>query len=197
MPGYLGNKKIEDYEWITNNDLIDSAHLVMGGITLDPASSKKANEYVNAKGFYTPKEDGLNEMDWFGNVYVFPPRHSYFWHKKSQRWKMTRGLSPTLTSSYALWWKTLKRKWLSGEVEQGIYFANAPDMFLYCQDIFDFPVCILKTRPNLYQHFVMTDEIKKRNTCTSFVVYLQPKKNIEEATQNFVEIYSEKGRVIY
>jgi hypothetical protein len=140
--------------------------------------------------------DGLNEMDWFGNVYVFPPRHSYLWHKGSQRWKVHKGSSRALVSGYALWWRTLKRKWLSGEIEQGIYFANAPDMFLYCQDIFDFPICILKTRPTLYQHFLTTDEVKKRNTCTSFVVFLQPRNNVEEATQNFIELYSEKGRVL-
>ena len=64
-----GNKRVEDFEWITNRDLIDSAHYVMGGIDLDPASSKVANEYVGAKEFYTIKDDGLNEQDWHGNVY--------------------------------------------------------------------------------------------------------------------------------
>ena len=196
MPAFLGNKKVEDYEWISNNEMVDSAHLLMGGIDLDPASSQKANEYVNAKKFYTPKEDGLNEMEWFGNVYVFPPKNSYFWHHKSQRWKMTRGLSPTLTSSYAIWWRALKRKWLSGEVEQGIYFANAPDMFMYCQDIFDHPICIFKNRPTLKQHFITTGEVKARNTCVSFLVYLQPKKNSGDATENFIEMYREKGRIL-
>lgn len=196
MPAFIGNKKTEDYEWISNRDLIDSALLLMGQIDLDPASSAKANEYVNAKHFYTPKEDGLNEMEWFGNVYLFPPNHSYFWHNQSQRWKMTRGLSPTLSSGHAIWWRALKRKWLSGEIEQGVYFANAPDMFLYCQDIFDHPICILKTRPMLNQHFFTTGEIKSRNTCASFVVFLQPKKNVAEATENFIEIYSPKGRVL-
>jgi hypothetical protein len=196
MPGFLGNKKVEDYEWISNRDLVGAAHLLMNGIDLDPASSKKANEYVQAKTFYTPKEDGLNEMEWFGNVYVFPPKHSYFWHKKSQRWRMTRGLSTTLTSSYALWWRTLKRKWLNNEIEQGIYFANAPDMCMYCQDIFDHPICFFRTRPVLHQHFIHTGEIKTRTTCTSFVVFLQPKEAVSEATEHFIEIYAPMGRVL-
>ena len=196
MPAFVGNKKVEDYEWISSKDMIDSAHLVMGGIDLDPASSDKANEFVNAKKYYTPVDDGLNEMEWFGNVYVFPPRHSYFWHHGSQRWKMTRGLSPTLTSSYALWWKTLKRKWVSREIEQGIYFANAPDMFMYCQDIFDHPVCVFRTRPMLNQHFFHDGTIKSRNTCVSFAVFLQPSKNVADATQHFVDVYGEMGRII-
>ena len=196
MPAFLGNKKVENYEWISNRDMIDSAHLLMGGIDLDPASSAKANEYVNAKHFFTPKDDGLNEQEWFGNVYVFPPKHSYFWHHMSQRWKMTRGLSPTLTSSYSIWWRIMKHKWLKGEIEQGIYFANAPDMFMYCQDIFDHPVCVFRTRPSLRQHFIHTGELKTRTTCTSFAVFLQPKKNISEATEHFVELYGEMGRIL-
>ena len=196
MPAFLGNKKVEDYEWISSDDLIDNAHQAMGGIDLDPASSAKANEYVNAKHFFTPKDDGLNEQEWFGNVYVFPPKHSYFWHHMSQRWKMTRGLSPTLTSSYSIWWRIMKHKWLKGEIEQGIYFANAPDMFMYCQDIFDHPVCVFRTRPSLRQHFIHTGELKTRTTCTSFAVFLQPKKNISEATEHFVELYGEMGRIL-
>jgi hypothetical protein len=196
MAAFVGNKKTEDYEWITSNDLIDCAHLIMDGIDLDPASSKKANEYVGAKTFFTPKDDGLNEQEWHGNVYVFPPKNSYFWHHKSQRWKMTRGLSPTLTSSYAIWWRIMKHKWGKGEIEQGIYFANAPDMFMYCQDIFDHPICLFRSRPVLKQHFIQTGLIKERPTCTSFAVFLQPKKNIADATQHFVEVYGEMGRIL-
>jgi hypothetical protein len=70
-------------------------------------------------------------------------------------------------------------------------------MFLYAQDIFDHPICILRTRPILVQHFLATDEIKSRNTCVSFVVYLQPKEYTSEATENFIEIYGEKGKLLY
>lgn len=54
MAAFIGNKLVEDYEWISSRDMIDSAHLVMGGIDLDPASSTKANEYVNAKNTTLP-----------------------------------------------------------------------------------------------------------------------------------------------
>jgi hypothetical protein len=197
MPAFRGNKHVEDYEWISNRDLVDSAHLLMGGIDLDPASSVMANKYVNADNFYTITDDGLNEKEWFGKVYLFPPNRSYFWNTKAYRWKPTRGLSPTLISGHALWWETLKRKWLTGEVDQAVYFSNCPDMFQYCQDIFDHPVCILRTRPELVQHFLVNDKIKSRNTCMSFVVYLQPKTDTTEATQNFIDIYGEKGRLLY
>ena len=38
-----GNLRSEEFEWITNRDLVDSAHLLMGQIDLDPASSAFAN----------------------------------------------------------------------------------------------------------------------------------------------------------
>ena len=96
MPAFVGNKKVEAYEWISNRDLVDSAHLLMGGIDLDPASSEMANKYVNAKNIYTITDDGLNDQEWYGSVYLFPPNRTYFWNKKAYRWKSTRGLSPTL-----------------------------------------------------------------------------------------------------
>ena len=65
---------------------------------------------------------------------------------------------------------------------------------MYCQDIFDHPVCIMKSRPTLIRHYYADDKILSRNTGCSLIVYLQPRNNIEEATQEFVDIYSEKGQ---
>jgi len=55
------NRRVEGYEWISNRDLIDSAHLLMGNIDLDPASSEFANGYVGADKFFTAKDDPINE----------------------------------------------------------------------------------------------------------------------------------------
>ena len=191
-----GNQRSEEFEHITNRDLVDSARMLMGSIDLDPASSKFANEYVGATEYYDPVKDGLNDQQWYGNVYLFPPKRSYFWDKKNVRWKATRGMSPTLCAGHAVWWRTLKRKWLSGEIEQGLYFSNFIDMTMYCQDIFDHPVCIMKSRPTLIRHYYADDKVMSRNTGCSLIVYLQPRNNIEEATQEFVDIYSEKGRIL-
>jgi hypothetical protein len=196
MPAFLGNKKVEEYEWISNADLVNAAHLVMGGIELDPASSDIANQYVQAKSYYTVTDDGLNDQDWWGNVYLFPPNYSYFWHTKNQRWQKTRSTAKTLISGYSLWWKVLKKKWLTGEIKQGIFFCNCPDMFRYSQDIFDHPVCILRTTPTLNRYFYTSKTMDSRNTCTSFLVYLQPKDDVEDSTERFQETYSIRGRIL-
>lgn len=184
----------EDLELVTNPDLAMAAHGLMGNIDLDVASSEFANNYVHADHFYTPSDDGLNDQQWYGKVYLFPPSGTYYWDKKNDRWKMTRACSATLTSSHAVWFRKLYKAWLHDEIEQGLYFTNCPDMIRYEQRLFDFPVCILRTVPTLVAR--TNEGIKKHNTCTSFLVYLQPKDNPGEATQRFIDIYGEKGRVL-
>ena len=99
-----------------------------------------ASTDTEATNFFTPSDDGLNSQQWFGNVYLFPPRGAYFWDKKNDKWKMTRASSPTLTSSHAVWFRKLYNSWLSNDIRQGLYFTNCPDMIRYEQKIFDFPI---------------------------------------------------------
>jgi hypothetical protein len=189
-PGY----KKEDLELITNYDLVSAAHALLDGIQLDVASSITANSFVEAEHFYTPTQDGLNCQQWFGRVYLFPPSGAYFWEAKNQRWKMTRATSKTLRSSHAVWFEKLYKSWLAGEIEQGLYFSNCPDMFRYDQRIFDFPICILKTAPTLKKN--TSSGVSSHKTCTSFLVYLQPQDRVASATERFIDIYSEKGRIL-
>lgn len=185
----------EDWEYITSRDLLIAAHELLGNIDLDPASSDLANTYVNATEYYTPTKDGLNDQQWFGNVYLFPPNGVYFWEKANQRWKKTRsGASPTLVSSYAVWFRTLYKKWMAQEIKQGLYFANCPDMIRYEPKIFDFPMCVLHTAPTLWLR--TEGKVKLNKTCTSMLVYLPPVDDVENCTERFEKIYTDRGRII-
>jgi hypothetical protein len=62
-------------EWRTPKETIDRVCEVLGQIDLDPASSDGANATVQAKRFYTKKDDGL-ERRWSGRVFLNPP-YSY------------------------------------------------------------------------------------------------------------------------
>jgi hypothetical protein len=194
MPIHDIRKRKEDQELITNYDLIASAHALLGGIELDVASSKVANEYVQAEKYFTPMDDGLNVQDWYGRVYLFPPNGAYFFDKKNERWKMTRASSPSLVSSHAVWFRKLYKSWYKRDVKQGLYFSNCPDMIRYEQKIFDLPVCILKTAPTLLRN--TSEGISSHKTCTSLLVYLPPSQNTENAIEKFIDIYSPKGRVL-
>jgi hypothetical protein len=184
----------EDQELITNPDLISAAYALLGEIDLDVASSKVANSYIEALNYYTPQDDGLNNIEWFGKVYLFPPSGTYYFDKRLDKWKMTRSNATAITSSHAVWFQRLYRAWWNNEIEQGLYFTNCPDMIRYEQKIFDFPICILKTAPDLIKN--SSEGISKHRTCTSMVIYLQPKDNPGGATQKFIDIYEEKGRII-
>ena len=184
----------EDLELITNYDLVMSAHGLMGGIDLDVASSRTANKYVEADAFFSPKDDGLNDQEWEGSVYLFPPGGTYFWDKSNNRWKMTRASSPTLTSSHAVWFRKLYRSWFAKKIKQGLFFSNCPDMIRYEQKIFDFPVCVLRTAPVLLKN--SSNGITNHKTCTSIIVYLPPIDHPDESIENFIDIYSEKGKIL-
>ncbi len=59
-------------EWGTPRFIVDSAHVVMGGIDLDPASSAYHNQTVEAKAYFTKEDDGLKQR-WHGRVFLNPP----------------------------------------------------------------------------------------------------------------------------
>tara|TARA_R100001463_G_scaffold22979_2_gene55056 strand:+ start:345 stop:932 length:588 start_codon:yes stop_codon:yes gene_type:complete len=187
-------KRREDLELITNYDLIASAHALLEGIDLDVASSKIANKYVEATDYLSPSDDGLNCQQWYGKVYLFPPSGAYFWDKKNEKWKMTRASSPSLTSSHAVWFRKLYNSWLAGDIKQGLYFTNCPDMIRYEQKIFDFPICILKTAPLLLKN--TSEGVSAHKTCTSFLVYIPPMNDSANSTEKFIDIYSEKGKIL-
>ena len=67
---------------------------------------------------------------------------------------------------------------------------------MYNQDMFDFPVCIMKARPTLLRHYFDDNRVERKRTGCSIIVYLQPQDKTSEKTQDFIDIYSEKGRIL-
>jgi hypothetical protein len=184
----------EGAEYITNRDLVLAANQLLGGITLDVASSKVANEYVCAENFYTPVDDGLNEQTWYDSCYLFPPSGAYYWDQSAAKWKMTRTSALSLTSSHAVWFRRMYHAWLTNEIKQGLYFSNCPDLIRYEPKIFKFPMCILRVTPMLFYN--KNNEITSKQTCTSFLVYFPPQDSPTDAVDLFAKIYGERGHLL-
>lgn len=64
-------------EWYTPVEFIHAAHEVLGDIDLDPCSSARANEVINASRYFTIDDDGLS-CKWEGRVWMNPPYSSSF-----------------------------------------------------------------------------------------------------------------------
>jgi ParB family chromosome partitioning protein len=89
-------------EWYTPAEFCESARVVMGEITLDPASCKVANKQVRASKFFTAEQDGLNR-EWFGCVWLNPP------------------YGQPLIADFA---KKVVTEWQSGRIQAAIVLVN-------------------------------------------------------------------------
>jgi len=67
-----GTQGTGENEWYTPERYILLARKVLGKIDLDPASSEKANLIVQARKFYSEKDNGLTKQ-WNGKIWLNPP----------------------------------------------------------------------------------------------------------------------------
>lgn len=59
-------------EWYTPQKYVDAARQVMGSIDLDPASNRVAQEWIQARCYYSLEDDGM-QCPWFENIFLNPP----------------------------------------------------------------------------------------------------------------------------
>jgi hypothetical protein len=97
----------------TPPEIIDVAHLLMGGIDLDPCSEESFNQVVNAETHYSQDDDGM-ALEWFGRVFLNPPG--------GRRKPGARG-----------WYQRLVGHYQDGLIEQAVYVAFSLDALQWSQ----------------------------------------------------------------
>jgi hypothetical protein len=127
------NATKSDNEWYTPARYVEAARAVMGGIDVDPASCKLANQTVRATRYYTKEDNGLMQP-WTtadgrpARVWLNPP------------YGRTSGGGNHLSHQKAFAEKLL-REYSQGHVAQAVLLSLGNPSSLWFQPLFDFVIC--------------------------------------------------------
>lgn len=160
-------------EWFTPGPIVQAACDLMGGIDLDPASCKHANQTIRAKLYYHKVDDGLAHA-WYGRVFLNPPG----------------GLVRPF-------WEKLVAHWRAGDVTEAIWIGYSLEQLQTLQRFkdtpLDFPLCFPRKRIAFESPH---DGKKKSPTHANYIAYLNRSRDAGEATGDFVTIFSQFGACI-
>ena len=130
-------------DWQTPPDVIERARRVMGGIDLDPASSKAANKTIKARHFFTEQSNAF-AFDWHGRVWLNCP-FGFAWAKTG----LPTGTSTRAkgsVSSIELWVAKLIFEFLGGNLTQACLLVTNGTDAGWCQWLRRFPICLPEGR---------------------------------------------------
>jgi hypothetical protein len=167
-----------------------------GRIDLDPASSPAANELISASRFFTPENNGLNQIWKARTLYLYPPRDVLTSREQPKEVFIFRKRKRFQKSAQRVWLEETLRRYRKGEFEEAIVFLTSSQVALLVTQYLDLdlPICILKEHPKL--HIDAPNLPKLKNTrCLGFVLYFPSPFNTEERIGDFVNMYSQLGRV--
>jgi len=112
-------------DFYTPRPIVNASREAMGGIDLDPASHALANRLIQASGFYTSSDNGLNH-EWKGRVWLNPP-----------------------FSQWQLWAPKIIAEWESGRVQAMCVLCATRTLtaqYLSCIHEHCSAICILRGR---------------------------------------------------
>jgi hypothetical protein len=163
-------------EWYTPAKYVDAARELMGGIELDPASCKQANETVKAARYYDISENGFDKP-WEGKVWLNPP-YGYSSGKSNQE----------------VWSARLIEQYTAGITTEAVLLVNAAVDTKWYHRLFQyserephfFPVCFPDHRVN----FSTPEPSSSGSTHGSAFIYLGTQ------TRKFFLIFSQFGLVM-
>jgi hypothetical protein len=200
----LAQHKSSSWEHYTPESWVKLVRELMGGITLDPASSWLANTTVKADYWHGLQKDGtLTDglaVPWTGKVFLNPPGGNTV---------LVRNELSGVSRSYpVLWWMKLISEYMKGNIEQAVYIAFSLEQLVFTQredtlPIAGYPLCIPKKRGQFYYPDNTIDGkptplsnqvIGSQPTHGNAIVYLPPKDD-PLAVEKFFDLFSTVGCV--
>ena len=192
------SKSAEHY---TPAAIVNAARDVMGGIDLDPATTRWANETVRAArifGHTAPGEfvDGLAQP-WSGRVFLNPPGG------KAPNGSGTR-------SNAGVWWQKLSTQWAEGGVAQALFVGFSLEVLrtvqqLQCPQPLGLPLCVPRRRICFEVPSELTSEglpapgairmAQTSPTHANVIVFLPPRDDRDAAVARFAELFAGFGAV--
>ena len=165
-------------EWYTPTYLIDLVKQVIPHIDLDPASSVRANSYIDAAKIFTRKDDSLNQC-WGTlptSIYLNPPGGKI--GNKSQT---------------ALFWQKLMTFRAEGLLSEAIFMGFSLEQLAVSQSctysLCNFPLVIPRKRIK----FVSPEGQFNSPTHSNVIVYVP---GINNSTSRFKEVFKDLGSIM-
>jgi len=168
------------------DDFVTASRAAMGGIDLDPYSTKLNNTLIGARTIYNLEEIPLDEIlrsDWGpvgqGRTMVFCPS----------------GMDPNRRMLHKL-----LQEYRAGRVGQATILMTNSETAVKCPWVWDFPICMPFRRPRVRW---WDDELRRFDTYTpphwSFVVFFPPpdRDAFMEGLNRFHAAFAPLGRIIF
>lgn len=157
--------------WYTPSLYIEAAHLVMGGIDLDPASCEFANRVVKAKRYFTAEDNGLM-YPWIAeSVWLNPPY----------------GKTDQGGASYLeCFTHHLLEQYICGNTKQAILLIPNNTATSWFTPLWKHPICF----PSHRVHFYTEKEVNNHAAFGGCFIYLGPNES------RFVEVFRQFGTIV-
>jgi len=160
----------ETKEYYTPPQYIEAARGLMGGIDLDPASCKTAQEWIRAGAYFSMADDGYAQ-EWFGRVWLNPPYSKEDGESNQDRWS-----------------RKLIAEYKAGRVQEAVLLVKAALGYKWFEDLWwNWPVCFARERISFIKADGTSDGQSKQGTA---FFYLGP--NVDK----FKATFRQFGRVI-
>ena len=196
MISYSLPEKLNQEDYVSPADVVGVTTAFFGGsIDLDPASSEAANELVQAKRFFTPKEDGFNQSWKAKNVYLYPPRDVIPYNQQPVDYSLFRRRKRFPKSAQRVWLEETYRRYTKNEFNEAIVFLTSAEVALRVTQLLDIdlPICIMKEHPRLSKDKASLPALRSTR-CLGFILYFPCSYNTHQRITEFTQSYSRLGR---